>query len=168
MSAGSGDKDQFRACNCDLRSILSLNKPSRLYFTINWRVWRRRRKKLLHDDWNTECNNQTNNEVEVPRKRILYRLWSKWALLHWTLHIIGLHMNIEQQSSWRRVDSHSFIATAAHTASAAVFWIDTGMVFSCVTHSVCPWRRKESYLAMLHLTLHPFWEPCASLRTRSK
>ena len=45
MSAGSGDKDQFRACNCDLRSILSLNKPSCLYFTINWRVWKRKEKK---------------------------------------------------------------------------------------------------------------------------
>ena len=49
MSAGSGDKDQFRACNCDLRSILSLNKPSRLYFTINWRVWRKKNKNVLWD-----------------------------------------------------------------------------------------------------------------------
>ena len=30
-AADSGNKDQFRACDCDLRSTTSLNKPSRLY-----------------------------------------------------------------------------------------------------------------------------------------
>ena len=30
-AADSGDKDQFRACDCDLRSTVSLNKPFRLY-----------------------------------------------------------------------------------------------------------------------------------------
>ena len=62
MSAGSGDKDQFRACNCDLRSILSLNKPSCLYFTIHWRVWRKRRRKKTTIWWLKHRMQQPNKQ----------------------------------------------------------------------------------------------------------